>query len=1071
MNVDLVSSPTIPTVIVTMNDKYLGLRLTLPFALILGLVVAISHQTTFAANKYWDTSATAGLQPGNGIWDTGSTALWNDVVGGTNPLTTWAANDDAFFQTGGTNVVALSGTIQANSVSFLAATDTTLNGGTLQLNSATVGINGAGASDTSNLTINSAVTVGASQAWQTSVGTVLTVNGNITGTGNTLTLSNGGSGGNRRIFFNGTNSLGALTVTGASSTARTLYLNGNTTVSGALSTSGSQTVNAQIYSGANNSFGSVTVGNGTIGLGGNNTISGTITVNGGGVLMFENDANIGGSSSALSFNAASLRILGTGMTSFGSHSLTFSSGSSLRLDIDSAANIFTVNKVVAGGTTGALSKYGKGTAVLTQANTYGSGGASGGTIVRGGVLQIDNNNGGSISSAALLNMGGGTLLLTGLNGGTTTQGTGAVTVSAYGSTIKADGGTSTATTLNLGTITATANGTTLNFVTTGSTAPTITTTGNKDATGIYGGRITYNGSDWATTSSGGSPYTLSSYSGYTALDTTAGTDTLNSRVTAGASLSGSRTTNTLKIANTGTGTLDLVAGNILTLTAGGLLFAGSADFQISNGTLQSNTATNSDLIIHQNGTGQLTIGSVIANGAGTSVLTKTGSGTLVLSGANTYTGATYINGGVLSVGVIAGTNNNLGNLSTQGLFLNNGTLQYTGATATTTKAVTLGTMGGTINVTSGATSLTLSGIVGDDTSAPDSRPGSLTKKGAGTLILSGSNSFVGGVFLEDGVLQVGVAGALNSTNPSAVTFSSGSTGTLRLNGFSTTVSGLSTNPIPGTTFVENNHASTATTLTVNSTFASSYSGVIRNGAAATLSLIKTGGNSLTLGGTNTYTGTTTVSAGTLIINGSTASGSAFTVAGGSTLAGSGTIGGTVTLNSGSTLSPGNSPGILSTGAQTWLDGGNYNWQLLNATAAAGTGYDTVAITGGLNLSNLTGSPDFNINLWTLSSIGPDVNGNALNFNSASTYSWKLVSTTTGITGFNAANFTINTSATNGTSGFSNSFTGTFNVSVTGNDLYLNYTAVPEPTTWALLAFSLTTVMVLRRRSSWFRIQN
>ena len=50
------------------------------------------------------------------------------------------------------------------------------------------------------------------------------------------------------------------------------------------------------------------------------------------------------------------------------------------------------------------------------------------------------------------------------------------------------------------------------------------------------------------------------------------------------------------------------------------------------------------------------------------------------------------------------------------------------------------------------------------------------------------------------------------------------------------------------------------------------------------------------------------------------------------------------------------------------------------------------------------------------------------------------------------------------SGFTNNNTapGTFGVSNIGNYLYLTY-AVPEPATWALLAFSLTTVMVLRRR--------
>ena len=123
--------------------------------------------------------------------------------------------------------------------------------------------------------------------------------------------------------------------------------------------------------------------------------------------------------------------------------------------------------------------------------------------------------------------------------------------------------------------------------------------------------------------------------------------------------SGTTTDNSLKITTTLNGqSLTIGSGNTLALTSGGLLFTGANNYSISGGTLQSMTATNSDLIVHQYGSGTLTIGSVISTGNGTSTLTKTGPGTLVLTGVNGYTGNTFVNAGTLSLGVarrLAGT--------------------------------------------------------------------------------------------------------------------------------------------------------------------------------------------------------------------------------------------------------------------------------------------------------------------------------------------------------------------------------------------------------------------------------
>jgi autotransporter-associated beta strand protein/T5SS/PEP-CTERM-associated repeat protein len=221
-------------------------------------------------------------------------------------------------------------------------------------------------------------------------------------------------------------------------------------------------------------------------------------------------------------------------------------------------------------------------------------------------------------------------------------------------------------------------------------------------------------------------------------------------------------------------------------------------------------------------------------------------------------------------------------------------------------------------------------------------------------------------------------------------------------------------------------------------------------------LEKLGAGSLTLSANNTYAGTTTVSEGLLKVNGSVGS---VTVSSGGSLGGSGTTG---SLLVNGTLTPGNSPGTLNTGSQTWFNGGNYNWQIFDATGSAGSGYDLLNISGSLDLSNLTAG-GFGINMWSLSGINPDVSGNATNFNAANNYSWILAQAASGITGFEATDFSIFTSANNGTAGFSNTFDGALSIAVAGNNLVLNYQAVPEPSSAALTLLGLVSTLALARR--------
>ena len=128
------------------------------------------------------------------------------------------------------------------------------------------------------------------------------------------------------------------------------------------------------------------------------------------------------------------------------------------------------------------------------------------------------------------------------------------------------------------------------------------------------------------------------------------------------------------------GTIDLGAStNTLAITSLGLLFKGPNNETITGGKLG---AAGSELIIHQTGTGVLTVDSLI-NGT-TGSLTVDGTGTTVLGASNVYTGNTNINGGILNVGSAetAGTSGPLGKQLANAvgtIIFGGGTLQYSTA--------------------------------------------------------------------------------------------------------------------------------------------------------------------------------------------------------------------------------------------------------------------------------------------------------------------------------------------------------------------------------------------------------
>jgi autotransporter-associated beta strand protein len=214
-----------------------------------------------------------------------------------------------------------------------------------------------------------------------------------------------------------------------------------------------------------------------------------------------------------------------------------------------------------------------------------------------------------------------------------------------------------------------------------------------------------------------------------------------------------------------------INGNTVTagVAGGGGTTAGSA---FGSGLFMQGSGT----ITFQPGAGQVqTIANTIADEAGVVAgaysppagfgtpgswsLTKDGGGTLILSGANTYSGGTNFNAGIVSVSA----DNNLG-ANTGALTFNGGTLQF-GASfnLATTRTITLNAGGGTID-TNGFDTTISQGIGG---------AGGLTKTGAGTLMLSGSSTYSGATAVNAGTLQ---AGAANTFAPnSAFTVASGAT--------------------------------------------------------------------------------------------------------------------------------------------------------------------------------------------------------------------------------------------------------------------------------------------------------
>jgi len=168
------------------------------------------------------------------------------------------------------------------------------------------------------------------------------------------------------------------------------------------------------------------------------------------------------------------------------------------------------------------------------------------------------------------------------------------------------------------------------------------------------------------------------------------------------------------------------------------------------------------------------------------------------------------------------------------------------------------------------------------------------------------------------------------------------------------------------------------------------------------------------------------------------------------------VGGAGTL--GSNVGSDNIVGTLSFGSSSMLTlgcGGNMQFSIMNAGGAAGTDYSTINVAGTLDITATPGSP-FTIQLISVCP-GNGQPGYA-NFNSSLSYQWILVGAGTIAGSFNPNAFQVNLgNFQNPTNG------GLFFVTDSSNQLLLNFTPVPEPSTWALMAGGLFTLVAVAYR--------
>ncbi|MDI8505875.1 autotransporter-associated beta strand repeat-containing protein, partial [Salmonella enterica subsp. enterica serovar Lubbock] len=289
---------------------------------------------------------------------------------------------------------------------------------------------------------------------------------------------------------------------------------------------------------------------------------------------------------------------------------------------------------------------------------------------------------------------------------------------------------------------------------------------------------------------------------------------------------------------------------------------------------------------------------------GSGNVVKSGADTLTLSGSNSYTGGTTISGGTLVASTVEAlgtgdvTNNATLELNTGGDFINNiggtGRVEKSGddtLTLSGSNTYTGGTLinGGTL-VASNVEALGTGDVTDNATLALNtggtfdnaiSGSGQVVKSGDKMLTLSGANSYSGGTLISDGTLVASNVEALGTgdvTNNATLELNTGGDFTNNISGSgqveksgddALTLSGANsysggTLISDGTLVATNVEALGTGNVTDNATLEMNTGGDFDNAISGSGQVVKSGDETLTLSGANSYTGGTTISGGTLV---------------------------------------------------------------------------------------------------------------------------------------------------------------------------------------------------------------
>jgi autotransporter-associated beta strand protein len=545
---------------------------------------------------------------------------------------------------------------------------------------------------------------------------------------------------------------------------------------GTLTVGGDNT--STIFSGTISGSGNLTkTGSGTLTLGGANTYSGQTAIEQGVIrvaatgALQQSTVNMS-TSGSLVFSPGISSVSIGGLAGAVDLALENSAGAPVALSVGGNGASSTYSGVLSGP--GSLAMAGSGTLTLTGTDTY-----TGGTAVSAGTLALDAADGPAIAGDLVVSGGTAQLLADGqapanssvnVSGGTLDLGANDLSLAG----VHLTGGSIIGTT---GVLTSTATfdleAGTVSAVLDGSQG--VAKTGSGAVT--LSGTNTYSG---GTTISGG---TLAFYS-------------LANLGTDGITFDG--------------GTLQYAAGNTADISARTVIID-SSDCTIDTG---SNTVT---------------FASPVGNG-GSGGLAKLGTGTLVLTAANAYTGDTTISTGTLQLG--DGTANDG---SVAGNIIDNAALVF-----------------------ANPASQTFAGVI--------SGSGSVTKTGGGTLTLSGQNTYAGETVIAGGTLALGVDNALPTTGVVRIGDAAFGSGVLDVSAHDQAIAGLYTDPASSQLSLgqdEVTNSGGAAKLTVNN----AHDYVFKGFFSGSLSIDKYGAGEWTLGGENTNSGDVAVYNGTLNVTG------------------------------------------------------------------------------------------------------------------------------------------------------------------------------------------------------------